>query len=118
MFRGLGQFSDFATSRFLQGKELTVTGVSPWHDYNTKEYLGLKVDTAITKDATKYTFKEGEAFTNLYEKLTLKVIGKKVDVSVGAIVEPVDAVGVIYGDYRNQLSIKCSDIKVLAAPKV
>lgn len=40
-------------------------------------------------------------------------MNKDVEVPVEAIIEPVDAVATIYGDYRNLLSVKCADIKVL-----
>lgn len=114
--KGLNQFNVFDISGFLSGKHLTVTAVSPLLDFDTKKEIGTKVDTAITQDNTTYTFKQGEAFTNLYEKLPLKVIGKKVDVSIGAIIEPVQPTGAIYGDFRSNLSVRCSDIKVVSAP--
>lgn len=50
--------------------------------------------------------------SNRFEKLTFKV-SKDVEIPIEAIVEPLNATAAVYGDYRNQLSVKCSDIKVL-----
>lgn len=66
----------------------------------------------IYRDDTAYVQKEGESITNRFEKLSFKV-NKDVEVPAEAIIEPVDAVATVYGDYRNQLSVKCADIKVL-----
>ena len=57
--------------------------------------------------------KDGVVANNLYEKLALKV-EKKPAVSVGDCVMPVNPICTVYGDYRNQLSVRCDD--VVAAP--
>ena len=98
----LSQFSVFDFEAFSKGKLYLCTGQSEWKDYNTGEHLGTKVDVVIYRDDTAYVQKEGESVSNRFEKLTFK-----------AIIEPVDAVATIYGDYRNLLSVKCADIKVL-----
>ena len=48
---------------------------------------------------------------SFYEKLALKV-EKKPAVSVGDCVMPVNPVCTVYGDYRNQLSVRCDDVVV------
>lgn len=108
----LPQFSVFDFEAFSKGKLYLCTGQSEWKDYNTGEHLGTKVDVVIYRDDTAYVQKEGESVSNRFEKLTFKV-NKDVEVPVEAIIEPVDAVATIYGDYRNLFSVKCADIKVL-----
>lgn len=116
MFKSLNDYIVFDTPRFFLDKQFTATGFSKLLDYETKKEIGTKVDAAITQDNTKYKSKNGESVSNLYEKLTFKVIGKTITVPIGAIIEPIDPVGTVYGEYRNQLSIKCSDIKIISAP--
>ena len=79
---------------------------------NTKAHLGTKVETVIAKDQTPYKQKEGETVTNLYEKLVFK-IKKDVKVPVNSYIMPVNAVAVVYGDYRNNLSVTADDIRVI-----
>lgn len=108
----LNQFQRFDWNAFCNGKLFLVTGTSEWQDYDTKEHLGTKVEVVIYKDDTKYAQKEGEHITNRFEKLTFKV-GKDIEVTLGSFVIPVGVTASIYGDYRNQLSVKAEDIKVL-----
>lgn len=108
----LSQFMRFDTAAFFKGKVLRVTGISEWVDYTTKSHMGTKVEVVIVKDDTQYKQKDGESVSNLYEKLTIKV-PKDVKVPLSAYVAPVNAVGTVYGDYRNQLSVTADDIRVL-----
>ncbi len=48
----------------------------------------------------------------MFEKLTFKV-ARDINVSEGDAVIPVDPQITIYGEFRNQLSVKCADIKVM-----
>jgi hypothetical protein len=108
----LNQFLTFDWSKFSQGKTFMCTGISEWVDYDTKNHNGTKVEAVITKDSTAYNQKEGEMVNNLYEKITFKV-RKDMKISPNSIIEPVNAVGKIYGEYRNQLSVTCDDIQVV-----
>lgn len=110
----LNQFLRFAADPFFKGKVLTVTGIREWLDHATKAKLGWIVDTVITADATEYKHKAGEAASNLYEKLALKTPVKPT-VSVGESVMPVNPVCTVYGEYRNQLSVRCDDVVVAPA---
>jgi len=110
----LNTFLLFQWKQFAQDKEFTVTAMTEWVDYDTKRHLGTRVDVVITADATPYKTKDGQQVSNLFEKLTFKV-NKDVTVPVGAKVVPVNAVATIYGQYRNQLSVKCDDIQVVQA---
>lgn len=114
--KNLYQFQKFDLPAFLEGKELTVTGCGLWKDHDTGAELGTKVDVAITKDETVYpTGKDGNVQTNLYEKFAIKV-PKAVSIPVGAIVTIVNGTATVYGDYRNQLSVRADDVKVVQAP--
>lgn len=109
----LNQFVQFAANPFFHGKTLTVTGIREWVDHETKAKLGWIVDTVITVDNTQYKCKDGVIASNLYEKLALKTPVKP-SFSVGDSVLPVNPVCTVYGEYRNQLSVRCDD--VIAAP--
>ena len=113
----LNQFVKFLFDEFSKGKVYRVTGVRPWLDYDTKEHLGTKIDVIIAEDKTVYDTKNGETVTNQYEKLAFK-IPKDIKIPTDARVTPVNPVAVVYGQYRNQLSVTADDIKVIAPQKV
>lgn len=114
--RNLNQFVAFDLDAFMAGKDLTVAACTPWSDYDTKAKLGTRIEVAITRDDTKYApGKDGETRTNLYEKLTVKV-EKDISLPVGSVVTIVGGKATIFGDYRNQLSIKAEDVKIVDVP--
>lgn len=116
--KGLGQFRQFDWAGFSAGKAYQVVGVSDWLDRDTGKRLGKRVDVVITADNTRYESRNGEQFTNLYERLTFKVEGSAaVDVAIGDTVIPVDAVARCYGEYNNQLSIVCKGVQTVPAPQ-
>ena len=113
--KGLAQFRRFDWPNFTAGKTYQVVGITDWLDRDTGKRLGKRVDVVITMDNTHYEYRNGEQYTNLYERLTFKVEGSvTVDVSVGDTVTPVDAVARCYGEYNNQLSIVCSGVRIVA----
>lgn len=114
----LNQFVKFLFEDFSKGKVYRVIGVRPWIDYNTKELMGTKVEVVIAEDNTAYDTQNGETITNQYEKLTFKISKKDINIPMNARVIPVNPVAVVYGDYRNQLSVTADDIKVVAPQKV
>ena len=107
--RGLNQFIKFSWNDFAEGKTFIVTGISEYVDFDTKAHLGTKVDCVIATDNTVYKFKDGEEFTNRFEKISFKV-SKDINIPIETRVVPKNAVATIYGEYRNQLSVKCDDI--------
>ncbi len=112
----LSQFNQFDLTGFTAGKTLTYTGASVWKDYETQKVMGTKVELTITKDNTPYKSKNGESVTNLYNKLIVKIPGTpSADLKIGAEVEIVNGVGTIYGQYRNELSIKADDVRPVTA---
>ena len=116
---GLAQYLRFDSTAFLKDKVLSVTSCGPLKDYETKQVTGTKVITVITEDKTPYKPKaDGTAICNRYEKITVKVPGKMgLNIPIGAVVELVNPVGTVYGEFRNQLSITVDDIKVVGAAK-
>lgn len=113
----LSQFVKFDWSAFAQGKQFLVTGCSQWVDRNSDELLGTRVEVAIVKDSTHYQHREGESGSNLFEKLIFKV-SKEISVPENSLVIPAgEILCTVYGEYRNQLSVKVEDIKVLQASK-
>ena len=113
--KGLNQFvPPFEFERFAVGKEFEVTGVSEWTDYGENgtlgKPLGTKVETVIIKDTTQYEpDKNGNPITNKYQPIIFKV-SKNVNFPLGTKVMAKGVTATIYGDYRNQLSVKCDDI--------
>lgn len=110
----LNQFLEFDWGKFMAGKEFVCVNVSEWLDYETKKHLGVKVEAAITKDDTHYETKNGEKASNIYEKLTFKVM-KDITVPLNARIVPVGVKAKAYGDngFVTKLSITCDDIQVM-----
>lgn len=113
--KGLNNFIRFDWNAFADGKVFLVTGVSEWVDYDTKAHLGTKVDVVIAVDNTAYPFKNGQEYSNRYEKISLKV-NKDMSIPLDSKVMPKGVTAKVYGEYNHLLSIKCSDITVLAPP--
>ena len=113
----LNQFIKFDISAFLKGKLLVCVGTAPWNDYTTKELLGTKLSVVISEDHTEYRQKPGENHTNQYEKFNVKVPKVNLDVASGTVIELTDSVATVYGEYRNQLSVTASDIRVIQPAK-
>ena len=112
MLKKLNQFQKFDAEEFFRDKRFKVIAIQDWKDYNTKEDLGLKVEVVIVADKTNYECKEGEAVTNVYEKLVFK-IADRIDVPIGSEVKPINPVCKIYGEYRNLLSVVCSGLDIV-----
>lgn len=110
--KGLAQFQNFDSAAFFKDKLLKVVANSPLTDYNTKEVIGTKTTVVIVEDNTEYHTKAGE-ISNLYEKINIKVPGKTLELASGTLVELIDPKCVIYGDYRNQLSVTAADVRAL-----
>lgn len=122
--KGLNQFETFEWMRFAEGKKFQVCGCREWKDFSSGEHCGTEVEVAIVEDNTVYQNTESVKINNLFEKLKFKV-KKDIDVPLGAIVIPVDAIAKKYslkndngGKFsKDGLSVKCADIKILSGPK-
>lgn len=108
----LNQFLKFNCSGFFMNKKLLVVGIDEWLDFESKKHMGVKIQVVIIEDSTVYKHKDGESGSNVYEKIYIKV-PKDVDIPTNSYIELVDATGNIYGDFRNQLSVTASDVKII-----
>lgn len=116
--KNLNQFNEFHWDKFAEGKCFSVAGVSEWKDFDTKEHQGTKVNVYISSDKTPYKpDKNGFVQTNLGEKLTFKVSKDIGNLTPGMTVVPVGVKATVYGEYRNQLSVRCDDIRPVALRK-
>lgn len=116
MLRHIREYERFDLEGFLHHMELMVTNIAPWEDYTTKARLGTKVEVVITKDDTPYQpGTDGSVQTNLFEKLVFKVRKNDMSIKVGDIVAPKGAEAMVYGEYRNQLSITADDVVIVDA---
>ncbi len=109
----LNKFSYFDIDEFLEKKKLLTVGVSEWKDFDTQNVLGTKVEVVIAADKTDYGNAGGEIVSNLYEKLTVKIPAKLNNVPMNAEVRLVNPEAIVYGEYRNQLSITADNIEVV-----
>ncbi|MBR0384860.1 MAG: hypothetical protein IJH61_09285 [Eubacteriaceae bacterium] len=108
----LNQFVYFDWNRFAEGKVFMVTGLTEWQDFETKAYLGTKIECVILTDNTKYENKDGQKASNRFEKIVFKV-NKNVDIPMDSRIVPKNVTANVYGDYRNQLSVKCTDVGII-----
>ena len=115
--KGLKQFLTFDWDNFGKDKQFLVVGTGDYVEYGTNNKLGSKIDTVILKDTTSYNYKDNKPFTNLYEKLSFKVT-KDIEVPLNSIIAPAGEIkATVFGDYNNQLSVICSDIKIIEPTK-
>jgi len=111
----LSQFQRFDWDRFAEGKVFLTTGQRPWLSRDTGATLGTVIEVVVHQDKTVYARKDGDTSTNQYEKIGFKV-PKAVTIPAETQVRPVDAVATIWGDFRNNLSVKASDVEVVQRP--
>lgn len=109
----LNRFSYFDIEMFLEGKKLLTIGVGEWKDFNSQTVLGTKVEVVIAEDKTDYGNADGEVVSNLYEKLIIKVPAKLDNIPMNATVRLINPEAVVYGEYRNQLSITVQSVEVV-----
>ena len=103
----------FDVAAFLRDKVLQATACGELVEFETGKHLGTKVTVAIISDKTPYPpGKNGAVRSNLYEKFTVKV-NKDISVPVGATVELINPVGTVFGEYRNQLSVRADDVRIV-----
>lgn len=112
----LRQFLVFDWEGFAKDKLFAATGCVPWLDFDTKEKLGVKVTAVAVRDNTHYQQNEGENVSNLYQEFVFKV-GREISIPSNAYITPIGVKATVYGNYMNQLSIKCEDIKIMEQKK-
>lgn len=109
----LSQFTFFDAEGFFEKLNLVTTGQAEWRDFETGEHKGTKVEVVIAGDKHKYKTAEGETVNNLYEKLTIKV-EKDINLPMNVHIRLINPYAIVYGQYRNQLSITADDLEVIS----
>lgn len=109
----LSVYTYFDIEGFLEGISLMLIGIREWLDYDTQKVLGVKVETVIIEDNNDYGSSNGEVVNNLFEKITVKIPKKLDSIPIKSKVRLVNPEAVVYGEFRNQLSITADDIEVI-----
>ena len=73
----------------------------------------MKAETVIIEDNNDYGSSNGEVVNNLFEKLIVKIPKKLDNIPLKSKVRLVNPEAVVYGEFRNQLSITADDIEVI-----
>ena len=96
----------FNNEEFFANKEYQLFNVEPWKDYDSGKVLGAKYRVVIYADRSNYGGDVG--ISNAGESLTIKVKGDKAIQYDGKAryVRLINPRGTIYGEFRNQLSVK------------
>lgn len=109
----LSMFQYFDIESFLAKKKLMTVGVQEWKNYETQNILGTKVEVVIVADETDYGSSDGNVVNNLYEKLSVKIPAKLNNVPMNTEVRLINPEAVVYGEYRNALSITADNIEIV-----
>lgn len=109
----LNNFTYFDIEGFLSKKTLRTVAVQEWKDYNTQNILGTKVEVVIVSDETDYGNTDGNVVNNLYEKLSVKIPAKLTNIPMNTTVRLINPEAVVYGEYRNALSITADNIEIV-----
>ena len=106
----LTQFQYFSVEDFLEQKQLAFVKATPWYEGtgDTKTIAGCKIVVQIVDDSTQYSKAEasnfGEQFTVKVRNISPAAYQKFRPLQTRVTITDVEK-AVIYGDYRNQLSI-------------
>lgn len=116
----LNQFLDFRASDFFRDKKLEYLGKSNWTHHQTGALLGTRVDLVIIEDNTQYEARSDDKpiRSNRFEKIRVKIPGPVSEVSENALVELVNPVCRVWGDYNSQLSIVADDVREIVPASV
>lgn len=115
--KNLNYFTTFNTSQFLSQKELRFISAIPWiekTDTGSEVEKGVKVALLIYKDSSDYPNDK----TNLGEQITVKVPFASIEdySAFKPMVTPCEVIdiekAVVYGEYRNQLSLTATVVEV------
>lgn len=112
----LNNFTYFNLSEFLENKILEIANIKEHRYYvdgQPGDIDGVTLTVAIVKDSTDYGI---PGISNLYQTFNIIINGARLE-NVLSIYKPGARIGIakyskatVYGNYRNQLSVKCNDI--------
>lgn len=107
----LNIFSHVDVETMVSNMELKAMKSEILSDFETKKELGAKYTVLIWSDSNDYGT---TGVSNAGETFTVKMLGQKPKpIETPIDIELVNPTGVIYGDYRNQLSVTADDIILL-----
>lgn len=108
----LGSLLKFDNAEFFANKKFLLFKSEEWKDYDSGQIKGSKYTVVIYADDTNYGGDIG--VSNAGETLIIKVAGAKpVEVTRPVFVELINPMGTVYGDYRNELSVRADGIKAV-----
>lgn len=111
--KALNSFLKFDSEGFFRDKTLMAIGYSDWVDYESQKTLGTKIRVMIVKDGTPYKpGRDGTVPTNKWGQFNVKV-PKRVEFNGEVEIRLVNPQGVVYGDYRNELSVNADDVEIV-----
>lgn len=107
----LNVFSHVDVETMAANMELKAMKSEILSDFETKKELGAKYTVLIWSDSNDYGT---IGISNAGETFTVKILGQKPKhIETPIDIELVSPTGIIYGDYRNQLSVTADDIVLL-----
>lgn len=111
----LRKFLRFDSDAFFEGKDVRVLAHEPWNDYEDgriTEILGTKYKCVIAVDNTDYENENLSSNLNGGEQVVVKVPGNAKEYVPFSRIKFVNAVGVVYGQYQNELSLTAEDVTI------
>ena len=108
--KGLRIFLEFNIEKFLENKDVKVIASDKWQSYDNNgsvEVVGTKYKCVIADDETFYG---KDDIDNTGEQLIIKVKKPVKNFKKFSSIRLVNAIGKVYGDYQNNLSIEAEDI--------
>lgn len=114
-----GYEGEFKAQSFFSGLTLAVLECAEWRD-RVDGQLGPIKGTRLTlvvlddKNTEYPPAKNGAPVSNRYAQLSVKCPKMGLSLPVDTVVELVSPTAKVWGDYRNQLSITCEDVRPVA----
>lgn len=107
----MNKFTQFDAITFSEKVELMAMKSEILKDFETKDEIGAKYTIVVWSDYHDYGDTD---VTNVGETFIVKIIGKKPkEILKPSIVEITNPIGKVYGEFRNQLVMEASDIKII-----
>ncbi|EAW7178336.1 hypothetical protein LMV59_000603 [Listeria monocytogenes] len=107
MTKKLSAFLYFDAENYFEKKILLAMQSEPLKNEN-QEIIGSKYTVIVWEDATDYG---DQSISNIGDTYKVKVIGKHLKkIDSPSEVKLINPSGIVYGEFRNQLSVSAEDI--------
>lgn len=107
MTKKLSAFLDFDAENYFEKKILLAMQSEPLKNEN-QEIIGSKYTVIVWEDATDYG---DQSISNIGDTYKVKVVGKHLKkIDSPSEVKLINPSGIVYGEFRNQLSVSAEDI--------